>query len=285
MESTPDRPGSTGRAEVAPTSTPESQATGAHSAPEYGYDVASDPGTSAGRSPAEPPGGSPALGSPTSTTPRAVLRPVPDGFPTPPPRPARPNRRPALPSPPPQQARPRGPMIVALATVAVLVLSVGIGGSILVYRALAPEETPPAVSDPATADPAGGDAAAEVEIGAVTVREVSTELGVSSVGSPPIDADGEFVILTIEFVNDSDLALLVGDSVTLETSDQESYSPHQEASNAHLADSDTFGIVAEETARTIHMVFDVPIGADPVAAHLDLSSNSQAGSGTLPLGG
>lgn len=293
MEPTPDRPGSPDRAEDASTSTTGAQTTGAqttgsHSAPEYGYDAAPEPGAPTDERPTESPAESPAMGLPTSTTPRAVLRPVPDGFPTPPPRPAKPNRRPALPPQEPEQPRPRGLMIVALATVAVLVLSVGIGGSILVYRALAPEETSPAVSDPAATDPAGstdGGAAGEVEIGAVTVREVSTELGVASVGRPPIEADGEFVILTIEFVNDSDLALLVSDSVTLETSEQESYSPSREASNAHLADTEAFGVVTENSTESIHMVFDVSIGAEPVAAHVDLSSNTQAGTGTLPLGG
>lgn len=92
--------------------------------------------------------------------------------------------------------RPRltGPMIAALVTVAVLVLTVGIGGSILVYRALAPEEAPP---------------------------------------------DG----------------------------------------------TEASGVITESSARSIHIVFDVPIGSDPASAHVDLSSNAQAGSGILPLGG
>lgn len=288
MESTPDLPGSPDRADDAPGSTTGTPETEAHPAPEYGYDAAPEPGAPTEQPPAGHPAESPALGQPTSTTPRAVLRPVPDGFPTPPPRPARPNRRPARPQQGPELPRSRRPMIVALATVAVLVLTVGIGGSILVYRALAPEETSPAGSDPAAtgpADPTDGGAAGQIEIGAVTVREVSTELGAASVGDPPIQAEGEFVILTIEFVNDSDLALLVSDSVTLETSDQENHSPSREASNAHLADTDAFGVVTEKSTQSIHMVFDVPIGSEPVAAHVDLSGNTQAGTGTLPLGG
>lgn len=268
MESTPDRPGSpdgtepgsSDRAEDVPASRE-----GSRSLPEYGYDTQMPPGT----------------------TPRAVLRPVPEGFPTPPPRPATPNRRPARPPQEPERRRPQG-MVVALAIVVVLVLTVGIGGSILVYRALAPEGSSPAASDPAATDPADptdGGAAGEVEIGEVTVREVSTELGVASVGSPAIEADGEFMILTLEIVNDSDLALLISDSVTVETADQETYGPSQEASNAHLADTEAFGVVTENSTQSLHVVVDVPIGSEPVAAHIDLSSNTQAGTGTLHLGG
>lgn len=82
-----------------------------------------------------------------ATTARAVLRPVPEGFPTPPPGPGRPTRRPAVQQPGDAVPDPDDPqrkrlIIVSLVVVAVLVLVVAIGGSILAYRALSPRPGP-----------------------------------------------------------------------------------------------------------------------------------------------
>lgn len=261
------------------------------------------------RSPVAGTGEDPATAMRTGTAPRAVLRPVPEGFPTPPPRPARPTRRPG-PPPPPELPRRRGPLIAALATVAVLVLAVGVGGGILVVRALSPDAPAPAVSGPADPSAAGptpdgaaatDDAATEgsptgetgpggagqVVMGPVSVHELSTELGIRTVGAPPteIEPEGEFVIVTLEVANGSGPALILSEWAALETADGQVFTAHKEATTAHLAESRAYGVVPAETTATAHVVFDVPFGAEPVAAHLDLSSGAAAGTGTLPLGG
>lgn len=224
----------------------------------------------------------------TGTAPRAVLRPVPDGFPTPPPRPARPNRAPALKQPDPEpDPRPRW-LVPAIAAGAVVLLVLGILGGVFTVRALT-DQDPAGTADPVatgSADPSG-DPAGEVAIGGVTVREVSTEPGVRGVGdtSTRIEPEGEFVVVTIEVVNDTANAIILTDHVRLETADGTVHERDPEASSALVADSEASLLLSAGDTGTLHVVYDVPVGSDPVAAQIDLTKNPEAGEGTLPLGG
>lgn len=270
----------------------------------------------AGGSPARPEddsAGSPtddSAGSPTKdpTAARAVLRPVPDGFPTPPPRPALPNRRPAVqlqgepaPDPDPQARR---LVVVSLVVVAVLVLVVAIGGSILAYRALSPEPGPDAgpvttaEPDPDAGDEADGDATAEgttggdassTEIGEVAVHEVSTQLGVRSLGDgagPSLSPDGEFVIVTLEIDNGSSEGVIIDGDEILETVGGTMHEPLADAAAQYAAtESDPYGVVPAGTSGTFHLVYDVPVGSELTGVHLDFSDNASGGEGMLPVTG
>ena len=227
----------------------------------------------------------PETGLRPGTAPRAVLRPVPDGFPTPPPRPARPNRRPAPKTDPEQPSRWRPAVIISVAVVAVLVLVVAIGGSIIVYRALSPDSSD-AASPAATAEEPG--AGGEVAIADVTVREVSTESGVREVGGPGSGAqepEGEFVVVTVEVTNDSDSSVSIDGRETLRTADGKTHEADSEASGKYVSESVAFGKIAPGESGTFHLVYDVPVGAEPTELELDFSENAAVGAGVLPLGG
>lgn len=296
---------------------PEPQS-GPAEAHHYGYDAADGPGTSDAPDAAAP-GGTPALPgtpslpgtpalpgtseetdgaeadlSPTEarsvtgvqgvTAPRAMLRRVPEGFPTPPPRPARPNRRPAKAQ---QDAGSKGPrrglLVAAIVLVAALVLAVVIGGGILAFRALSSD--PGGTAGPSPTQEAGqeGGSGGAVEIGGATVTEMSTEPGVSSVGDPEsaVTPEGEFVIVTIEVANESGVPVSIGDSVVLETADGETHAASRDATRVHIADSESFGQAADGDTVRFHLVYDVPIGSEPAALQIDFGI---VGSGTLPLG-
>ncbi|WP_193103171.1 DUF4352 domain-containing protein [Brachybacterium sp. FME24] len=223
-----------------------------------------------------------------ATTPRAVLRPVPDGFPTPPPRPTRPNRRPA-PKLEQEAAPPRNRWVIAsVAVVVALVLVVAISGSILAYRALSPESPAASAPSPAGEDAGGASATGELALGDVTVREASTELGVRQVGngaSEPMTPEGEFVIVTIDVDNGSDASVTIEGGELLTTADGETYEPNADAAQAHVADSQGYGLVTAGQSGTFHFVYDVPVGSEPTGVHLDFSGNDSAGEGDLPVGG
>lgn len=228
----------------------------------------------------------PETGLRPGTAPRAVLRPVPEGFPTPPPRPSRPNRRPAPPVEPETVSR-RGPAVIAsLAVVAVLILVVAVGGSILAYRALSPGSSDGA-APAATAD--GGDSSAgEVVFGEVTVREVSTEPGVQAVGDAgagSIEAEGEFVVVTLEVDNGTDATVSIDGHEKLRTADGEAHETNSDASRTYIGEGRAYGTVAPGENATFHLVYDVPIGSEPVEVALDFAENESAGDGVLPLGG
>jgi hypothetical protein len=284
---------------------PEPQA-GPAEAHHYGYDAAVGPGAvDASPAPGAPAAdgaaplpdsadGAEADLSPTEarsvtgvqgvTAPRAMLRPVPEGFPTPPPRPARPNRRPAREQDSGSGSGPRrGVLIAAIVVVAVLALAVAVGGGVLALRALSSDSGPAADPAPAQgsdpADAAGG----TVEIEGVTITEVSTEQGVPSVGTSDtaVTPEGEFVIVTIEVANESGGPVSIGDGIELETADGETVAPSRDAARVHIADSEPFGQATEGSATRFHLIYDVPIGAEPTALQVDLG---YIGSGTLPLG-
>lgn len=231
-----------------------------------------DPGQSSPEHGAEPE-------QPTSTRPReAVLRPVPEEFPTPPPRPAGWNRsRPpaAAPAPSPR----RRPLLIALALIAVLALLVLLGASYLLLRTL------PEVPAGAPASPAASSAPAPLVLGEVQVRVVSLEQGVESVGAEGSRrrAQGEFVILTVEVANASSAPVTLRDAVTLVDADGTSYAPDRDAGIAHLADSDPYGLVGPGESRLLHAVYDVPVGTSIDRAAVDLSRYPAGGSGELPL--
>lgn len=220
------------------------------------------------------------------TAPRAVLRPVPEGFPTPPPRPARPNRRPApAPEPAPARTPHRGLLITGITVAAVLLLAIVLGGGVLAYRALSPAEptdsqAPATEEDPASADAAGP---GRVEIAGVTLTEVSTEKGVRSVGgqSNALEPEGEFVIVVFEIVNDSDAPVSVTSSIGLATAEGEEHLPHPEAGLVHQASSLPYGVVSPGTSEVFHKVYDVPIGTDPTGLTFQFSTLDE--SGTLPV--
>lgn len=294
--STPSAEASPGRppAEAADSPSP-APAEGAASVATAGDDAPSAPAISAEDAPSEPPRiETPPTGIRTGTAPRAVLRPVPEGFPTPPPRPAVPNRRPAKRQDPEAPARPRGPIITALVVVAVLVLVVAIGGSVLVVRALrgaddeaaAPAGTsaPAPGTDPGTgSDPA---AAGDVtSLGDIDVTVASVERGVEFVGkdNTRLDADGEFVIVTLVVDNRTDRSVSLRAAADLVTEDGVRYEPDTEAGNVHLADSEPWALLPDGESVQVHYVYDLPIGATPVELEIDLSENPDGGEGTVPL--
>lgn len=270
---------------------PASAATGADH--DYGYGTpdggtgraVSTPDPSAGPSPADiapesadvPDAPQPPSGL---TAPRAVLRPVPEGFPTPPPRPARPNRRPAPPAAEPP-ARRRGPLVIALTAAGALALAVVIGGGVLTFRALdgAAEPGAPAATGSQDGTASGPGA---VEIGAVTVTEVSTEVGVRSVGSGglAVEPEGEFVIVTFTVENRSADTLQIPQGMALVTADG-THGADSDATNAYSAESVPRDLLASGESGSFHAVFDVPIGAEVTGLEIDLESLGE--SGTLPL--
>ncbi|ATG51473.1 hypothetical protein CFK38_07970 [Brachybacterium vulturis] len=253
-------------------------------------DVADPAGAAASADPADgadpSTGTHPATGPRDATAPRAVLRPIPEGFPTPPPRPARPNRRPA---PPPEQpatsGRPRGLLIAGISLAAVLLLIVVVGGGVLAVRSFSSADpAPSAAEDPGSPSTAEQSGPGSTEIGEVVLTEVSTEVGVRSIGgsSSRMDPEGEFVIVTFEVENPSSTALRIGDNVSLETADGTFPADH-DATLEHTAGSTAFGVIPPDGSQIFHAVFDVPIGAEPTGLHLDLADIGE--SGTLPLGG
>lgn len=232
----------------------------------------------------------PPTGIRTGTAPRALLRPVPEGFPTPPPRPAIPNRRPARKVEPEAPTRRRGPIIASLVVVAVLVLVVAIGGSVLVVRALtSPDAGSAAPTQPSAAPTDGSDgsdsSAGATAIGGVEVEVLSTERGVEAVGegSTRLAAEGEFVIVTLDVSNGTDAPVSLREAADLVTEDGEVHPPSPEAGRVHLADSEPWALLPEGEGVQVHYVFDVPQGSVPVSLELDLRDNPDAGTGTVPL--
>lgn len=227
-----------------------------------------------------------------ATAPRAVLRPVPESMASGPlPSPGVPNRRPAPKTPEAAPSGPRwnAPVIIAAAVIAALILVVGIGGSILVYRALSPAPAPAGPSASAPEDPgsaAGG--SGEVVLGEVTIREVSTERNVRRVGegsSGGLEPEGEFVIVTFEVVNDSGEPAVITGEEPLEAADATTHPGATDASGRHIAESEAYGLVRPGESGTFHIVYDVPIGTEPSGVAFDLSTGSDSGKGVLSLGG
>lgn len=215
-----------------------------------------------------------------------MLRPVPEGFPTPPPLPAVPNRRPAkVQDPDEAKGSRRGLLIGAIVLVAVLVLAIAVGGGILAFRALGSDD--PGDSDPSapvgTAAPQDGASGGSATIGEVEMTTVSTEAGVRSVGSrsDPVAPEGEFVIATVEIDNRGDRAVpLTPESISLESADGATHPLDLDASRVHIADSKRPTQIPGGGSGTVHMVFDVPIGTEPSAILVDLGGGT---SGSLPL--
>ena len=240
----------------------------------------------------------PTTGVPTGTAPRAVLRPVPDGFPTPPPRPARPNRAPALPAtdaPPPPR---RTPMYILLAVLGVLILVVGIGGGLLVFRTLGGDSPEPAAGPPATSQApsdepdATGSAATSgtstgggsVVLGEATVTLVSAEQAseIAPDGESPLR--GEFLIVTLDIENAGDQALRLEDRVTLVTSQGAEVAPDQTASRRHTesgVESRHENYVQPRSQSLVHLVFEG--GGSTDGAELQFALDSDEGQGVLPL--
>lgn len=221
------------------------------------------------------------------TAPRAVLRPVPEGFPTPPPRPARPNRRPApKPETAPAATGRRGLLISGIAVAVILLLVVAVGGAVLAVRALTPAD-PAASEAPATdADPSeASEDAGQVQIGEVSISEVSTEVGVRGVGDQgtSLEPTGEYIVVVFEIDNPSDVSVEIGSNVTLETADGQPYASDPLAGKAYVGESKDFGTLPAGETGVFHQVYDVPIGSEPAAVHFTFSMLDE--SGTLPLGG
>lgn len=230
---------------------------------------------------------SPATGVRGSTTPRAVLRPIPEGFPTPPPRRV-PRRRPErVPDPEPAR-RGRGPLLAAIVLGAVVVLVLGVGGLVLAVRGLGGQDAPGAAGSPSAAeapadeDPSGA-APGEATVGGFALTEERTEVGVRRVGSGSVtrEPEGEYVIVTVEVENRTDVPLDALEGVRLETADGELHSPDRQAGQVLVADSHAFGITPTGESRRYHKVFDVPIGSEPVSLHVSVLDEA----GELPLGG
>ena len=262
----------------------------------YDYGSADAPDGSGAPGAADAPAvGSPAgdaAEAPAPTSPRAVLRPVPEGFPAPTVAPPRNHRAPALPDtgatgePAPRSGR--GVRIAALAVAAVLLLAVLAGGGVLAVRALTGggEDTATASADPAASAPATG----TVALGPATFREISTEVGVRSVGDTAdrLEPEGEFVVVTVEITNDGEAPLLVtagGGTMELVSAEGDRFPVSEEANKALVADSEAFGTVGAGETAVYHGVFDVPAGTEPTGLDLAFSSAPEVGRGTLPLGG
>lgn len=274
------------RATTAPGAAPHSYDYGSADAPD-GSDA---PGASDAPAVGSPTVGSPAdAETPAPTSPRAVLRPVPEGFPAPAVAPLRSHRAPALPvADEPASRSGRGLRIAAIAVAAVLLLAVLTGGGILAVRALTGggEDAATASSDPAASAAATG----TVALGPATFREVSTEVGVRSVGDTAdrLEPEGEFVIVTVEITNDGEAPLLVssgGGTMELVSAAGDRYPVSEEANLALVADSEAFGTVGTGETAVYHGVFDVPAGTEPTGLDLAFSSAPEVGRGTLPLGG
>lgn len=245
-------------------------------------DPASSPDPAA--SPAEAP--LPPGTEPTTTRPReAVMRPVPDSFPTPPPRPAGWNRRrldPAEAAAGASSSLRTRPLLLAIGAIAALLLAVVLGGGYLVLRAL-PE---PSASAPA-ADPGTEEASAPgpLALGDLEVELVSFEPGIPSVGDAGDrrDADGEYAVLTLSVTNGSAQAVNLGESVTLVDDAGTVHAPDREASVVHLADSAPYGMVEPGGTEVFHAVYDVPVGTVIDHAAVDFIRYPAGGSGELPL--
>lgn len=212
-------------------------------------------------------------------------------------------------------------MILAVAGAAVLVLILGITGGVLGVRALtdAPRRAaaPPAATDdgqaPGTQDPGtapdpgaaqdpGSSAPSSqtapspqdpaalgggATFGDITVSVVSTEAGIDSVGdgAAPMRPRGQFVAVALEFTNDSDRTLLLGErgQVQMQTFDGALHHPDADASAALDAPTSTGGEVPAGATGRIHVVFDVPADAEPEILHIDLAE--YGGAGQLPVSG
>lgn len=271
---------------------------------EYGYgdDDAVLAGPYTASEPVDAPGGPPhhdaaTPGDPAATearsvtgvqgvrAPRAMLRPVPEGFPPPPPQPEAPNRRPPRSPAPEGGTRPRrGLLAAAVLVLAALLLAAVIVGGVLAVRALGTggaEDASPAGASDTPQDPAAGGTA---RIGELTVSARSTELGVRSVGprNDPQEPEGEFVIVTVEIANEGTRPeRLSEDTVSLVSADGESHQLDRAASRAHIARTDPPGLLPGESTERMHLVYDVPLGTEVESLRFDLPG---AGEGDLPLG-
>lgn len=284
--------------------------------PEHSYRTAPD-GDSSDSDGRGPDAQHDSTGVPTSTTPRAVLRPVPEGFPTPPPRPARPNRAPALPSAAPATKPRSGRLGLLIAGIAAVALLVGIVGGSVAIRALSGNEEPQGDATPGgTADtnstsdptdggtvsapagtgtsaststasaPASASAAGSVQMGEVTVVEVSTASGLRSVGTGPsaVEAEGSYTVVTLEVTNSSDRTVILPNTIArLRTSDGTIHPADLDASEAHSAPTEPRGVADAGESTRIHVVFDLPPNAEPASLLLDLSTGSSEASGELTL--
>ena len=97
--------------------------------------------------------------------------------------------------------------------------------------------------------------------------------------------EGEFVVVTVEVSNDSDIAVSIDGHETLRTADGETYEPDSEASREYVAESRAFGKIAPGESGAFHLIYDVSVGADPTELELDFRENAAVGTGVLPLGG
>lgn len=222
------------------------------------------------------------------TAPRAVLREVPAGFPTPPPRPARPNRAPARPASTTSGrsggAR-RSLILGAAAFGAVLLLLLVAVGGFVAFRALSGEDRAPAASS-GTSAPAEG----AVTLGEISVREVSTQAGLERVGpqAKPLRPEGEFVVVTVEVENSSQAQVMATKPpFSLELADGTVVPADVEAGvqHDHEVDADRSLRVGAGETQQVFAVFDVPFGGQPKALKIDLSRVPGGGAGVLPLKG
>ncbi|MFC0672905.1 hypothetical protein [Brachybacterium hainanense] len=219
----------------------------------------------------------------TGTAPReAVMRPVPEEFPTPPPRPAGWNRR--MPEPAgaePLRRRSRRGLILALCMIGILICAIGTGAGFLVLRNLERSGSSAQDDPAASSSPARG----ELVLGGITVRDAALEQGVASVGDAgrQIVPEGEFAVLTVEIVNDSPQPVSLGASIRLIGEDGTTYEPDPEAGRAHLAESEAYGLADTGEAVRFHAVYDVPVGTVIRGADVDFSRYPGGGSGELPL--
>ncbi|GAA4524046.1 hypothetical protein GCM10023160_15000 [Brachybacterium paraconglomeratum] len=291
---TPLDPAGTGGARAADSGSPEGDVPSAASpaAASSGEDALSTGAetSSAGPESSSRTGQVPATGirpvTALRTAPRAVLRPVPEGFPTPPPRPARPNRRPAAPQEPaPAGKSRRGVLIAGISVIAVLLLAVVVGGGVLAVRTLSPAAPAGGSSAPSTGTAPEPTGPGQVQIGEATITEVSTEVGVRKVGSPgsAMEPEGEYIVVIFEVDNPRDQSLDIGDQLELEAADGQTYAPDSDAGITFEADdSRPLGMVDPGSTVTFHKVYDVPIGTQPTGLHFSFSNMTETG--TLPLG-
>lgn len=224
------------------------------------------------------------------TAPRAMLRPVPEGFPTPPPRPALPNRRPAPKpgaEPAPAAGGRRGLVIAGVTVAALLLLAVAVGGAVLAVRALSPADPePPRAPVTEEEGPSTGAAGSgEVLIGGATVTEVSTQTGVRGVGDrgSALEPEGEYIVVTFEITNPTEAGIIVSGDAPLETEDGQAHAPDSAASSAYVGESEDYGIVRPGETVVFHTVYDVPIGSTPTGVSFEFSELDETG--TLPVGG
>lgn len=221
------------------------------------------------------------------TAPRAVLRPLPPGYPQPP-RPTKPNRAPARPdaSSPAPTPRIRGSVLLVLVLAGALVVAATIVGGVYGIQALrgprggpAPSGSP---SSAAPSDPAPSGAAARgVEIGKVHVAEVSVETGIGDLaGHSPT---GQFVVVTMEITNSSLGAIIVNDPFTLVTDDGERISPDAQATEAKTGGKLPPSLMEKGQSAQHVLVFDIPANASAVAMTVDLSQNGSDWTGTVKL--